>query len=95
MGCLKQGAEGYALTWMDAKVDEWVVTPRRGKAVEINGSVVQRAEVAGGMAGGRGRSRKTPARVAKLAQKRVIPSTRDSGMNRGKHLFDVIDGPEW
>jgi predicted glycogen debranching enzyme len=33
---LKQGAEGYQLTWMDAKVDGWVVTPRRGKAVEIN-----------------------------------------------------------
>lgn len=35
-GLLKQGAEGYQLTWMDAKVDGWVVTPRRGKAVEIN-----------------------------------------------------------
>lgn len=33
---LRQGAEGYQLTWMDAKVDGWVVTPRRGKAVEIN-----------------------------------------------------------
>lgn len=36
-GLLRQGAEGYQLTWMDAKVDNWVVTPRRGKAVEING----------------------------------------------------------
>jgi predicted glycogen debranching enzyme len=35
-GLLVQGAEGYQLTWMDAKVDGWVVTPRRGKAVEIN-----------------------------------------------------------
>jgi predicted glycogen debranching enzyme len=35
-GLLKQGQEGYQLTWMDAKVDGWVVTPRRGKAVEIN-----------------------------------------------------------
>ena len=35
-GLLRQGAEGYQLTWMDAKVDGWVVTPRRGKAVEIN-----------------------------------------------------------
>jgi len=35
-GLLHQGAEGYQLTWMDAKVDGWVVTPRRGKAVEIN-----------------------------------------------------------
>jgi len=33
---LRQGQEGYQLTWMDAKVDGWVVTPRRGKAVEIN-----------------------------------------------------------
>jgi predicted glycogen debranching enzyme len=33
---LRQGAEGYQLTWMDAKVEDWVVTPRRGKAVEIN-----------------------------------------------------------
>ncbi|HYG91001.1 MAG TPA: amylo-alpha-1,6-glucosidase [Azospirillum sp.] len=35
-GLLHQGQEGYQLTWMDAKVDDWVVTPRRGKAVEIN-----------------------------------------------------------
>ena len=35
-GLLRQGATGYQLTWMDAKVDDWVVTPRRGKAVEIN-----------------------------------------------------------
>jgi len=35
-GLLRQGEQGYQLTWMDAKVDDWVVTPRRGKAVEIN-----------------------------------------------------------
>ncbi len=35
-GLLAQGQEGYALTWMDAKMGDWVVTPRRGKAVEIN-----------------------------------------------------------
>jgi predicted glycogen debranching enzyme len=35
-GLLTQGAEHYQLTWMDAKVGDWVVTPRRGKAVEIN-----------------------------------------------------------
>ena len=35
-GLLRQGQEGYQLTWMDAKVEDWVVTPRRGKAVEIN-----------------------------------------------------------
>jgi predicted glycogen debranching enzyme len=35
-GLLRQGAPGCQLTWMDAKVGDWVVTPRRGKAVEIN-----------------------------------------------------------
>jgi predicted glycogen debranching enzyme len=35
-GLLVQGEPGYQLTWMDAKCDGWVVTPRRGKAVEIN-----------------------------------------------------------
>jgi predicted glycogen debranching enzyme len=35
-GLITQGAEGYQLTWMDAKVGDWVVTPRAGKAVEIN-----------------------------------------------------------
>ncbi|MGH9257150.1 MAG: amylo-alpha-1,6-glucosidase [Vicinamibacterales bacterium] len=35
-GLLRQGEKGYQLTWMDAKVEEWVVTPRRGKTVEIN-----------------------------------------------------------
>jgi predicted glycogen debranching enzyme len=35
-GLLTQGAAHYQLTWMDAKAGDWVVTPRRGKAVEIN-----------------------------------------------------------
>jgi len=35
-GLLAQGESGYQLTWMDAKMGDWVVTPRRGKAVEIN-----------------------------------------------------------
>ena len=34
-GLLKAGELGQQLTWMDAKVDGWVVTPRRGKPVEI------------------------------------------------------------
>ena len=35
-GLLIQGEKDYQLTWMDAKMGDWVVTPRRGKAVEIN-----------------------------------------------------------
>jgi predicted glycogen debranching enzyme len=35
-GLLYAGEAGVQLTWMDAKVGDWVVTPRIGKAVEIN-----------------------------------------------------------
>jgi len=35
-GLLYAGEAGLQLTWMDAKIGDWVVTPRIGKAVEIN-----------------------------------------------------------
>ena len=34
-GLLASGELGVQLTWMDAKVGDWVITPRRGKPVEI------------------------------------------------------------
>lgn len=35
-GLLFAGEEGSQLTWMDAKIDDWVVTPRIGKPIEVN-----------------------------------------------------------
>jgi predicted glycogen debranching enzyme len=35
-GLLMQGEPGTQLTWMDAKIGDWVVTPRHGKPVEIS-----------------------------------------------------------
>ncbi len=35
-GLLHAGAPGVQLTWMDAKVNDVVITPRRGKPVEVN-----------------------------------------------------------
>ena len=35
-GLLFAGDESTQLTWMDVKIDDYVVTPRSGKAVEIN-----------------------------------------------------------
>ena len=35
-GLLAGGVDGTQLTWMDAKVGGWVVTPRVGKPVEVN-----------------------------------------------------------
>ena len=34
-GLLSAGQQGQQLTWMDAKVGDWVITPRMGKPVEI------------------------------------------------------------
>src|SRR3712207_1010428 len=35
-GLLASGEEGVPATWMNSKLGDWVVTPRRGLAVEIN-----------------------------------------------------------
>ena len=35
-GLLYAGESGVQITWMDAKVEDWVVTPRIGKPVEVN-----------------------------------------------------------
>ncbi|MGA7933364.1 MAG: amylo-alpha-1,6-glucosidase [Kovacikia sp.] len=35
-GLLYAGEAGVQLTWMDAKVGDWVVTPRIGKPIEVN-----------------------------------------------------------
>ncbi|MCC6686334.1 MAG: glycogen debranching enzyme family protein [Fimbriimonadaceae bacterium] len=50
-GLLKQGTEGVQLTWMDAKIGDWVVTPRHGKPVEINGLWINALRVMEWLAG--------------------------------------------
>jgi predicted glycogen debranching enzyme len=35
-GLLLAGEPGVQVTWMDAKIGDWVVTPRHGKPVEVN-----------------------------------------------------------
>jgi predicted glycogen debranching enzyme len=35
-GLLYAGEAGVQLTWMDAKIGDWVVTPRTGKPIEVN-----------------------------------------------------------
>jgi predicted glycogen debranching enzyme len=91
-GLLTQGAEGYALTWMDAKVEDWVVTPRRGKAVEINGLWYNALKLLEGWLIEEN-ERALATRVCDAAQR-----ARDSFNARfwhesAKHLFDVVDGP--
>jgi glycogen debranching enzyme len=35
-GLLQAGEPGVQLTWMDARIGDWVVTPRHGKPIEVN-----------------------------------------------------------
>ena len=46
-GLLSQGADGWALTWMDARIAGVPVTPRRGKAVEVNALWIEALSLAG------------------------------------------------
>ena len=90
-GLLKQGAEGYQLTWMDAKVDDWVVTPRRGKPVEINALWYNALRLLDGWMErcGIGPAEFDPASAAD----RVRSSFNERfWYAQGQHLYDVIDG---
>jgi predicted glycogen debranching enzyme len=52
---LRQGADGYALTWMDARVDGRPVTQRAGKAVEIDALWINGLAMVAGLEERRGR----------------------------------------
>jgi predicted glycogen debranching enzyme len=92
-GLLRQGAEGYQLTWMDAKVGDWVVTPRRGKAVEINALwynalqlletwVREEEDGAGADA------------LARHAERCRESFNRRFWFEPGGYLYDALDGPD-
>ena len=90
-GLLREGEDGYQLTWMDAKVGDWVVTPRRGKAVEINALWYNalrlmenwvREEIGEAEA----------AKYANLAQRAYESFNQRFWYDTGGYLYDVIDG---
>jgi predicted glycogen debranching enzyme len=90
-GLLRQGAEGYQLTWMDAKVDGWVVTPRRGKAVEINALWYNALKLLEGWV--RSSGAEDEARVLAQDSERVRTSFNQRfWIERAGHLYDVVDG---
>lgn len=92
-GLLRQGAEGYQLTWMDAKVGDWVVTPRRGKPVEINALWYNALRLLQGwlQEAGDSAAAATMAQQADLAQASF--NHRFWCPTLG-HLYDVVDGPD-
>jgi predicted glycogen debranching enzyme len=90
-GLLHQGAPGYQLTWMDAKVDDWVVTPRRGKAVEINALWYNALKLLEGwvrLVQGDAAARS----LAEHAERARIAFNERFWYEAGGYLYDVVDG---
>lgn len=87
-GLLTQGAEGEQLTWMDAKINDWVVTPRHGKPVEVNGLWVNALWVMAWLCKKLGKQAWRYERAAKFAQESFEKKFWCS--SRG-HYFDTVD----
>jgi predicted glycogen debranching enzyme len=92
-GLLHQGAEAYQLTWMDAKAGDWVVTPRRGKAVEINALWYNALRLLEGWL--TGANDLANAQRMQAAAERAYASFNRRFWNADRgHLFDVVDGEQ-
>lgn len=97
-GLLQAGEDGRQLTWMDAKVDGWVVTARQGKPVEINAlwynalRVMDRLRVSLGRTVVRGSVE--PPDFNALSEQVRNSFRKRFWYDTQNYLFDVIDGPD-
>jgi predicted glycogen debranching enzyme len=92
-GLLRQGAEGYQLTWMDAKCGAWIPTPRRGKAVEINALWYNALRLMEGWLRDAGDDA-AAASLAGHADRAREAFNRRFWYAEGGYLFDVVDGEQ-
>jgi predicted glycogen debranching enzyme len=90
-GLLQAGEPGTQLTWMDAKVGDWVVTPRRGKPVEIQALWYNALRVMEDLAGRFGREAQR-AHYASLAGRARAAFAEQFWNGAQGCLFDVVDG---
>src|SRR4029453_12484175 len=88
-GLLAQGADGLALTWMDARVDGVPVTPRRGKAVEINALWVNALGAIAKLSRAVGRD---AAPVEEVRDAAVASFARRFRIAGGDRLYDAVEG---
>jgi predicted glycogen debranching enzyme len=88
-GLLYAGEQGEQLTWMDAKVDDWVVTPRRGKPVEVNALWYNALRVMADFVERLGEEDVYTSLAERAAEGFARFWNRETG-----YCYDVIDGPE-
>ena len=91
-GLLHVGEAGTQLTWMDAKVGDWVITPRVGKPVEINAlwhyALVRMTQWAQRLSDAESTLYATMAREVAQSFERTF------WFEKGAYLYDVVDTPE-
>ncbi|MEK7336457.1 MAG: amylo-alpha-1,6-glucosidase, partial [Nitrospirota bacterium] len=92
-GLITGGAPGAQLTWMDAKIGDWVVTPRHGKPVEIQALWVHALGVGETLARLFGEA--SYADQCQADRQRAVATFQQRfWYEQGGYLYDVIDGPE-
>jgi predicted glycogen debranching enzyme len=90
-GLIAGGMPGLQLTWMDAKVGDWVVTPRHGKPVEVQALWVRALAVGEDLAVKFGD--KAFAKRCDMDRIKAIKSFRAKfWFEQGGYLYDVVDG---
>jgi len=88
-GLLYAGEPGVQLTWMDAKIGDWVVTPRIGKPIEINALWYHALCLMVDFA----KQLKEPFAVYEEEAQRVRENFHRFWNEELGYCFDVIDGP--
>jgi predicted glycogen debranching enzyme len=90
---IRGGVPGAQLTWMDAKVGDWVVTPRHGKPVEIQALWIRALEVGETFARRFGEADYAD-RCQDDRRNAIVSFRKRFWYEQGGYLYDVIDGPE-
>jgi predicted glycogen debranching enzyme len=93
-GLLRQGAPGLPLTWMDARLGDWVVTPRRGKAVELNALWYNALRLLQRWCEQEDGPGATPRMLEKEAERVRASFHERFWYDAGGYLYDVVDGEE-
>ncbi len=89
-GLLYAGVPGAQLTWMDAKIGDWVVTPRMGKPIEINALWYNALQIMAQLAQVVGQPQEDYIRLATQTHRGF---QRYWQQEKG-YCADVLDGPE-
>lgn len=92
-GLLVSGEPGVQLTWMDAKVGDWVVTPRHGKPVEIQALWYNALRVMEELAG-KFKDRKAKKSYANMAERARDSFNQLFWNEEAGCLYDVVNGTE-